>query len=133
MSSTDLSGPRRTSSIVNYISKDTPDDVLKQEPHEIAQRALAVGAERLDRSNLEILVTSVIGGGEVSLGALAAMTVVGAVLKSFPALDLYAALAVGGVVFPSWLMLATLGNLVGGVGLVTLFRLTQASEQGKQE
>ena len=32
-----------------------------------------------------------------------------------------------------WLMLATLGNLIGGVGLVTLFRLTQASEQGKQE
>src|SRR5437016_13625925 len=28
-----------------------------------------------------------------------------------------------------WLIVATLGNLVGGVGLVTLFRLTQAKQQ----
>jgi formate/nitrite transporter FocA (FNT family) len=31
----------------------------------------------------------------------------------------------------SWLVLATLGNLVGGVGLVTLFRMAQAHEQSK--
>ena len=31
-----------------------------------------------------------------------------------------------------WLGLATAGNLIGGVGLVTLFRLTQAQEQDKQ-
>ena len=29
----------------------------------------------------------------------------------------------------SWLLVATAGNLVGGVGLVTLFRLTQAHQQ----
>jgi formate/nitrite transporter FocA (FNT family) len=28
-----------------------------------------------------------------------------------------------------WLLIATAGNLVGGVGLVTLFRLAQAHEQ----
>jgi formate/nitrite transporter FocA (FNT family) len=28
-----------------------------------------------------------------------------------------------------WMLLATVGNLVGGVGLVTLFRLVQANEQ----
>jgi formate/nitrite transporter FocA (FNT family) len=29
----------------------------------------------------------------------------------------------------SWLVIATLGNLVGGVGLVTLFRLAQVHQQ----
>ena len=29
----------------------------------------------------------------------------------------------------SWLAIATLGNLVGGVGLVTLFRLAQVQQQ----
>jgi formate/nitrite transporter FocA (FNT family) len=28
-----------------------------------------------------------------------------------------------------WLLIATVGNLVGGVGLVTLFRLAQAHKQ----
>ena len=28
-----------------------------------------------------------------------------------------------------WLLVATAGNLVGGTGLVTLFRLTQAQQQ----
>jgi formate/nitrite transporter FocA (FNT family) len=28
-----------------------------------------------------------------------------------------------------WLAIATAGNLVGGLGLVTLFRLTQAEQQ----
>jgi formate/nitrite transporter FocA (FNT family) len=32
-----------------------------------------------------------------------------------------------------WLALATVGNLVGGVGLVTLFRLTQAHEESKNK
>jgi formate/nitrite transporter FocA (FNT family) len=30
-----------------------------------------------------------------------------------------------------WLLVATAGNLVGGIGLVTLFRVTQAREQTK--
>ncbi len=105
--STELSGRRRTNPIFNVISRD---DVLEQEPEEIAQRALDVGIERLDRSNLEILVTSIIGGGEVSLGALAAMTVVGGLLKSFPTLDFYAALAAGGVVFPIGFLFVILGR-----------------------
>jgi formate/nitrite transporter FocA (FNT family) len=86
------------------------EDVLKHETEEIADRASDVGAERLDRGNLEILITSIIGGGEVSIGALAAMTIVGAVLKSFPSLDLYAALAVGGLAFPIGFLFVIIGR-----------------------
>src|ERR687885_1209502 len=75
-------------------------DVLRQEPHQIAERASDVGEQRLDRSNLDILVTSFIGGAEVSLGGLAAMTVVGAALSTVPGLGLYPALALGGLAFP---------------------------------
>jgi formate/nitrite transporter FocA (FNT family) len=32
-----------------------------------------------------------------------------------------------------WLLVATAGNLVGGTGLVTLFRLTQAQQQKEQD
>jgi formate/nitrite transporter FocA (FNT family) len=32
----------------------------------------------------------------------------------------------------AWIVIATIGNLVGGVGLVTPFRFAQAREQGKQ-
>src|SRR2546423_13582526 len=37
------------------------------------------------------------------------------------------------VVVIRWVVLATIGNLIGGVGLVTLFRLTQARQQGDDE
>ncbi|MDQ3809810.1 MAG: formate/nitrite transporter family protein [Chloroflexota bacterium] len=86
------------------------DDVIQQEPKDIADRAQAVGTERLDRGNLEILVTAIIGGGEVSLGAVAAMAVVGSLLKSFPALDLYLALAAGGLVFPIGFLFVIVGR-----------------------
>ena len=33
----------------------------------------------------------------------------------------------------SWVLIATLGNLVGGIGLVTLFRFAQAREQAEQD
>ncbi len=50
---------------------------MKEEPRQIAERASDVGEQRLDRGNLDILITSFIGGAEVSLGGLAAITVVG--------------------------------------------------------
>src|SRR5205807_66956 len=75
-------------------------DVLRQEPSQIAERASDVGEERLDRGNLDILITSFIGGAEVSLGGLAAMTVVGSAQQAVPGLGLYPALALGGLAFP---------------------------------
>src|ERR671928_959407 len=84
-------------------------DVLKEEPRQIAERASDVGEQRLDRSNLDILVTSFIGGAEVSLGGLAAMTVVGAVLSAVPGLGLYPALALGGVAFPRGFLFGIVG------------------------
>ena len=75
-------------------------DVLKEEPREIAERASDVGERRLDRSNLDILITSFIGGAEVSLGGLAAMTVVGSAQQAVSGLGLYPALALGGLAFP---------------------------------
>jgi len=86
------------------------NDILRQEPNEIAQRAHSAGMQRLDRTNLNILVTAIIGGSEVSMGALAAMTVVGALLKAMPGLDLYAALAVGGLVFPIGFVFVIVGS-----------------------
>jgi formate-nitrite transporter family protein len=55
-------------------------------------------------------LTSIIGGGEVSIGALAAMTIVGALLTSFPQLDLYAALAAGGIAFPIGFLFVIIGR-----------------------
>lgn len=49
-------------------------DVLEQEPQQIADHAAEMGEERLDRSRLDILLTALIGGVEVSLGGIAAMT-----------------------------------------------------------
>ena len=86
------------------------DDVLAQEPHNIADRAESVGSERLDRSNIEILVTSIIGGGEVSLGGLAAMSVLGAVQAAVPGVDLHAALVLAGVVFPIGFIFVIVGR-----------------------
>lgn len=76
------------------------DDVLEQEPDQIAGRAVGVGRQRLDRSPFDILVTAVIGGVEVSLGALAAMLVLGSSMAAAPSLGLYGGLALAGVVFP---------------------------------
>src|SRR5919199_1994865 len=85
-------------------------DVLRQEPHQIAERASDVGEQRLDRSNLDILITSFIGGAEVSLGGLAAMTVVGAALSTVPGLGLYPALALGGLAFPIGFLFVIVGR-----------------------
>lgn len=84
--------------------------MLEQEPRDIAARAASVGEERLDRTNLDILVTSVIGGGEVSLGGLAAMTVLGAVLSGQQAPDLYTGLASAGLAFPIGFVFVIVGR-----------------------
>jgi formate/nitrite transporter FocA (FNT family) len=86
------------------------DDVFEREPSEIAERAQDVGSQRLDRGNLEVLVTSIIGGGEVSLGGLAAMTVVGAAMAAMPNLNLYAGLALAGLVFPIGFLFVIIGR-----------------------
>src|SRR5579859_5441807 len=88
----------------------TSGDVLEQEPQDIENRAEFVGAERLDRTLLEILVTAIIGGGEVSLGGLAAMTVVGAVLKAVPGSELSFALMLAGLVFPIGFLFVIVGR-----------------------
>jgi len=88
----------------------TGDDVLEHETQQIAERASDVGEERLDRTNLETLLTSVIGGGEVSIGGLAAMSIVGAVLVALPGLNPYVALAAGGVAFPIGFIFVILGR-----------------------
>ena len=88
----------------------TQENVIEREPEEIAQQAEAIGEERLDRGVLEILITSVIGGGEVSVGALASMTVVGAAMQVLPGIDLFATLAVAGLVFPIGFLFVILGR-----------------------
>ena len=88
----------------------TGDDVLEHETQEITEHASDVGEERLDRTTLETLITAVIGGGEVSIGGLAAMTIVGALLTAVPGLNLYAAVAAGAVAFPIGFLLVILGR-----------------------
>src|SRR4051812_43848365 len=89
---------------------DGDDDVLAQEPEVLARRAESFGADRLDRGRLDILVTAIIGGGEVSLGGLAAMTVLGAALAAVPGLDLYSGLALAGLAFPIGFMFVIIGR-----------------------
>jgi formate/nitrite transporter FocA (FNT family) len=86
------------------------EDVLEREAVELTERAESVGGQRLDRGMGEVLITSIIGGGEVSLGGLAAMTVVGAVMSVAPGADLYVALAVAGLVFPIGFLFVIVGR-----------------------
>jgi formate/nitrite transporter FocA (FNT family) len=88
----------------------TTENILQQEPVEIEQRAEDIGSERLDRPYLEILLTAIIGGGEVSIGALASMTVLGAAMRVVPGLDLYAGLALAGLVFPIGFVFVIMGR-----------------------
>src|SRR5919202_226045 len=88
----------------------TEVDVLDREAHQITARAESVGGQRLDRGTVDILVTSIIGGGEVSLGGLAAMTVVGALMAAVPGMELYPALAVAGLVFPIGFLFVIVGR-----------------------
>jgi formate/nitrite transporter FocA (FNT family) len=88
----------------------TQENVLEHEPIEIESRAEDIGARRLDRSSLEILLTAIIGGGEVSLGALAGMTVLGAVMHLLPGSNLYVGLAAAGLVFPIGFLFVIVGR-----------------------
>src|SRR5690348_17414060 len=87
-----------------------PDEILDRQTEHIVDRAAQVGQERLDRSWADILITGFIGGVEVSLGALAAMLVVGAALEAAPGIHLYGALALGGLVFPVGFLFVILGR-----------------------
>jgi formate/nitrite transporter FocA (FNT family) len=86
------------------------EPILSEEPERIVERATAVGRERLDRSALDILITGFIGGAEVSLGGLVAVTLTGAVLTGAPSAGLYGALAVGALAFPIGFLFVILGR-----------------------
>jgi len=88
----------------------TQENVLEHEPIQIESRAEEIGSRRLDRSSLEILLTAIIGGGEVSLGALASMTVLGAIMHLLPGIDLYVGLAAAGLVFPIGFLFVIVGR-----------------------
>src|SRR5689334_14475491 len=87
-----------------------PTTTLKQKPGEIEDRARSVGEERLDRSSLDMLVTAVIGGFEVSLGGLAAMAVLGGILGAFPRLGESAAAALAAIAFPIGFLFVIIGR-----------------------
>lgn len=84
-----------------------PDEILEQPPEHVVERAGAVGAERLGRTPLDILVTGVIGGIEVSLGGLAAAAIIGVVA---PHAGLYAGLAVAALAFPVGFLFVIMGR-----------------------
>ena len=81
-----------------------------EHPEQNYDLAAGVGEERLARSARDILVTSVIGGIEVALGAVAAMTVLGAALDASPSLRLYGGLALAGVAFPIGFLFVIMGR-----------------------
>lgn len=89
-------------------------DPIEVQPEEVAQRAVEIGEERLARGARDILITGVIAGIEVSLGGMAAMTVLGAALHAAlhaaPGIGLYAGLALAGLVFPVGFLFVILGR-----------------------
>ena len=86
------------------------DAVLDQEPVQIGERGAGVGAERLSRSGLDILITGVIGGIEVFFGGMAGAAVIGGLLTLKPDLPLYTALSIAGLVFPAGFVFVILGR-----------------------
>lgn len=84
------------------------DPVLDEEPDEILERAAGVGIDRHDRSAVDILITAVIGGAEVSLGGLACVSLIGAVMAQKASFPL--GLAAGALVFPLGLFFVILGR-----------------------
>lgn len=85
-------------------------DIIDLEPDQLAGRAEDIGSKRLERSPIDVLITAGVGGVEVSLGGLAAMTVVGSALTAAPQLGLYGALALGGLVFPIGFLFVIVGR-----------------------
>ncbi|HVA23362.1 MAG TPA: formate/nitrite transporter family protein [Chloroflexota bacterium] len=108
--------PQRTTQAVQPPEATEPapphhsDEILDRQTDQIVERAAQVGQERLDRSPADILITGFLGGVDVSLGALAAMLVVGAALQAAPGIGLYGALALGGLVFPVGFLFVILGR-----------------------
>jgi formate/nitrite transporter FocA (FNT family) len=90
--------------------EERTDEVLDHEPQQIVERAADVGEHRLDRTRFDAFITGIIGGVEVSLGALAAMCVVGSLGEALPGMPLYARLAVGGLVFPIGFLFVIMGR-----------------------
>lgn len=90
--------------------EERTDEVLDHEPQQIVERAADVGEHRLDRTRFEAFITGIIGGVEVSLGALAAMAVVGSLAAAVPGMPLYTRLAVGGAVFPIGFLFVIMGR-----------------------
>lgn len=88
----------------------TAEPHLLEAPEEIVEQAVEHGERSLERLPRDILITAVIGGVEVSLGALAAMTVLGASMSAAPSLGLYGGLALAGLVFPIGFLFVILGR-----------------------
>jgi len=88
----------------------TAEPHLLEAPEEIVEQAVEHGERSLERLPRDILITAVIGGLEVSLGALAAMMVLGASLAAAPSLGLYGGLALAGLVFPIGFLFVILGR-----------------------
>lgn len=86
------------------------DALIKDDPEEIVAEAADEGRERLDRSSADVFVTALIGGGEVSLGALGAMTTMGAVLTEAGEVALPRALTLGALAFPIGFLFVVLGR-----------------------
>lgn len=80
------------------------------EPEEIVEQAAGEGSQRLSREGRDIFITAVIGGVEVSLGGLAAMTVLGSSMKAIPSLGLYGGLALAGLIFPVGFFFVIMGR-----------------------
>lgn len=81
-----------------------------ERPERSYELAAGVGEERLARSARDILVTAVIGGVEVALGAVASMAVLGSALDAWPGMGLYGALALAGLVFPIGFLFVVAGR-----------------------
>jgi formate/nitrite transporter FocA (FNT family) len=91
-------------------SDDVAHALLNEDPEEIVEDAADEGRHLLDRTSLDIFVTAVIGGGEVSLGALGAMTIMGAVLAYGGDAALTSAFALGALAFPIGFVFVVLGR-----------------------
>ena len=83
---------------------------LLEAPEDIVEQAVDRGEQSLQRLARDIFSTAVIGGVEVSLGALAAMVVLGSSLQAAPSLHLYGGLAIAGLVFPIGFLFVILGR-----------------------
>jgi len=106
----EVEAPERGSERSSARAQLEQDEILADQPEAIVERSAEVGHERLDRSSVDVLITGFIGGVEVSLGALAAMLVLGAALDLSPRVTLYPGLALAGIIFPAGFLFVILGR-----------------------